>query len=70
MTGVELTIKGDIEVLRLQPGDTIVVTVKDPHITSERFKEIHDVIKSRFADHEVIVTFGIDLSVQREEVAA
>jgi hypothetical protein len=67
---VELTIKGDIEVLRLQPDDLIVVSL-DYSITPERAQFLAAELEKRFPKNNVlIVADGAKLSVQRDEVAS
>ena len=63
---VELAIKGEIEVLRLKPGDVIVAHV-EKSITREMADSISHQLKERFPDHEILITNGITLSVQRDE---
>lgn len=65
----ELTIKGDVEVLRLQPGDIIVVTLDGRH-GREAVSRIGEQVRERFPDHEVLVADGVRLSIQRDETAA
>lgn len=62
----ELTIKGDIEVLRLQPGDTIVVSVDD-RIDRDTLKRWRDVLEERFPNHPVVVTSGAQITVHRQD---
>ena len=67
MSAVELTIRGDIDVLRLQPGDALVVTV-DRRITQAQASELRAALLERFPDHEVFVCAGdVRLTVQRDE---
>lgn len=71
MTSGELTIKGDIEVLRLQPCDVIVVTIEEPrHFDQVGFDQIRRAMRERFPGHEIVIANGLRLSVQRTEVAA
>lgn len=64
MTDVELTIQGEIEVLRLQPGDIIVATVTD-RLTEHQIALMVEQIRARFPDHEVVVCEGVELSTVR-----
>jgi hypothetical protein len=66
VTAVDLTIHGEIEVLRLQPGDTIIVTLTDGHATAEIAERIKAQVKERFPNHDVIVADRVRFSVQRE----
>lgn len=66
---VELSIKGDIEVLRLQPGDAIIVSFKR-HPPYDALERILGEVRKRFPGHEVIFTDGVTLTVQREELTA
>lgn len=65
---VDLNIKGDIEVLRLQPGDVLVVSLEG-HVPGDIYARVAEQMRERFPDHEVIVTRDITLSVQRQETA-
>jgi hypothetical protein len=64
----ELVIKGEIEVLRLQPGDTIVVTLADRRFGGEKqFETLRDVVGAAFPGHPVVfVANGIRLSAVGE----
>ena len=67
-THVELSIKGDIEVLRLQPGDVIVVNLRNASLAkAEHLEEVRAALMSRFPGHEVIFTNGATVTVQRSE---
>jgi hypothetical protein len=61
----ELTIKGDVEVLRLQPGDTIIVTVTKGQLSPMLTEELRENVKRNFPGHEVMVANGVSLSVSR-----
>lgn len=63
MSAVELTIKGDVEVLRLQPGDKIVVKTAR-YLTNEALRELLDACREAFPDNQVVVLGdGIRLEV-------
>jgi len=65
MTEVELTIKGEVEVLRLQPGDVIVVTIHE-RMSRQQSDRVSEQVKARFPGHEVVLAQGLSLSVKRE----
>jgi hypothetical protein len=64
-TGEELE---EVRVLRVQPGDTIVITV-DSALRQKEFDEVAARLKDRFPDNEVLVLGGapIELSVVRPD---
>ncbi len=63
---IELTIKGDIEVLHLEPGDKLVVTLTEH--TAEHFAEavaqIKEHLEQKFPDNEVLIVGG-DIRLSR-----
>lgn len=65
---VELTIKGEVEVLRLKPGDVVVITLNGD-ISAEGADELRRGLMERiFPNNEVLmVGAGATLSVQRPE---
>ena len=68
---VGLTVRGDIQVLRLQPGDKILVTITQGSITPEIAERISEALERNIPGHEVvIVAEGIQLSVARDVVDA
>jgi hypothetical protein len=50
----ELTIKGDVEVLRLQPGDTLVLTV-DGVLNTEQTKRLVEALEAKFPGRSCVV---------------
>ena len=52
---VELAIKGDVEALRLEPGDRVIVTLDSTHISLSTFEVLRDRCRAAFPDNEVIV---------------
>jgi hypothetical protein len=56
-----------VRVMRLQPGDTIALHVKD-HLTNMARAVLHDQLKRTFPDHEtIIVDGGAELSIARPD---
>lgn len=69
MTASEIVIKGDVEVLRLQPGDAIIVNL-DLHIGTEATAELRRRVTEVFPGHRVVVMSpGIRLAALREDAA-
>ena len=61
---VELTIKGEVSVLRLRPGDRIIATV-DGHCAPWKLERISEVLREQFPDNQVIVLCaGLRLAVE------
>ena len=57
----------DVEILRLQPGDTLVITSLVP-LTDEHVASLRDDLGARFPGHQaIILDGGITLSVLRKE---
>lgn len=58
MNTLELTIRGSVESLHLEPGDRIIITLDDK-ITQRHFNEaveqIREQFRKEFPDHEVII---------------
>ena len=54
---VELTIKGDVERLALNPGDRVVVRVKQI-LHEEQMRYLRQLTEAQFPDHSVIVLDG------------
>jgi hypothetical protein len=62
---ITLTIRGEVDVLRLQPGDRLIVTIDDYRaMNREHIDKIRAEFEQHFPDHEVIVLAG--LRVARE----
>ena len=59
---IELTIRGDVQRLALQPGDVVIVRVSE-HISVEVAARIRDYGRSAFEGHEVLV-LGPGMSVE------
>lgn len=53
-----------VELLRLEPGDTLVVKI-DSTMPREALDQIGITLRERFPDHELIFCNGVDLSVIR-----
>lgn len=68
MTKVELNITGTVESLHLEPGDRIIVTVEDSHVTADHVSSLRDQLQKEFPDHEVLVLKG--LRIARETTCA
>jgi hypothetical protein len=51
---VELTIKGEVEVLRLQPGDKVIITL-DNHISGALLDVLREQAECHFPDNKVII---------------
>lgn len=64
---VNLTIKGSIRVLRLEPGDVIVASFPDHNrIPGGALEQIRDALKEKFPGHEVLLMGGgVELEVAR-----
>lgn len=73
MTDATLVIDGaafEVEVLRLQPGDTLVLRIHTDVIPAQ-LDEWRAILKAKFPGHEVIILGGgASLSVARVEAAA
>lgn len=66
MTKLELTIKGDLEILRLEPGDVVVCTIHDDRgLTAELAGRIVDQLEQKFRGHQIVLSAGMHLSVAR-----
>lgn len=71
MSAIDLNIKGDVEVLRLQPGDKLVVHLETKHWRDGVIDDLRAGFEKHFPGHEVVFLSGdISLSVAREEIAA
>lgn len=60
---VVLTLKGDVERLRLEPGDKLVIKFPADMDTSEFYERVKAEAEGLFPGHEIIITCGIDLQV-------
>lgn len=54
MTDVNLTITGEVEVLRLKPGDTLVVTFAR-NLTADQSYQVRETLRQKFPDNQVLV---------------
>lgn len=63
----DLTIKGDIEVLRLQPGDILIVTTTRP-LTAEQASILHKQVTEFAPGHKIAVcSSDLRITAAREE---
>jgi hypothetical protein len=64
-TEVNLKVTGTVDVLRLQPGDRILVTIDDwRHITPEQATALCEQLSEKFPGHEVVVLAGMRFTVE------
>jgi hypothetical protein len=56
----------DVAILRLRPGDFLVVTMHDP-LSEHAYSEIARGLKERFPDNPALLLEGATLSVLRKE---
>lgn len=74
MSDAKLTVDGmrfDVEVLRLQPGDRIVLTSSAGQtLSSDTAADIKRRAGEVFGDHEIVIINGLTLAVVRDEDAA
>jgi len=64
--GDDLLVRGDVEVLRLEPGDVVVLTVPDDRrIPPDRVADAKALLEEKFPGHEVLVVMGAKLSLVR-----
>ena len=54
---VELTVRGDIRRLNLDPGDKVIVTVKD-YLTSDTIKNMRKQLELMFPKNPVVFMVG------------
>lgn len=54
---VELTVRGDIRRLHLDPGDKVIVTVKD-YLTSDTIKNMRKQLELMFPKNPVVFMVG------------
>ena len=67
-TEVVLKINGDVSVLRLQPGDTVIVRYQQI-LTSKQKMLIGDMLKSKFQNNRVIVLdTGTQVEIMRNSI--
>ena len=65
---VELTIKGEISTLRLEPGDKILIEIPPTeHLSQHQQAELKKRAQEVFAGHEVIVADRVKVSVVRDD---
>lgn len=57
-----------VQILRLKPGDVIVAET-DLRLDPQRAQLVSESLRERFPGHEVIVTCGVRLRIQRPEAA-
>lgn len=63
-------IEGRVEVLRLEPGDVIIVTVhENVRIRPDDVTLVKQAIEAEFPGNKVVVVAGIDLSVVKPATA-
>lgn len=64
----DLTIRGRIDALHLEPGDRIIVTLDDHSLRASQTKELREQVKAAFPGHEVvIVAAGLRLAPERRK---
>lgn len=54
---VELLVRGDIRKLHLDPGDKVIVTVKD-YLTSDTMKQMRKQLELMFPNNQVVFMVG------------
>lgn len=66
MSEVELTIKGDLQVLRLEPGDAIILKLLGPFRAVD-VEQVHERLSARFPNNTVIIVDSseVELSTLR-----
>ncbi len=63
MSKVELTIKGDVSVLRLAPGDHIIATIDEKaSLSPEEQDQVRNALVREFPGHEVTLIQGLTLT--------
>jgi hypothetical protein len=63
---LDLTVKGSVEALRLEPGDLVVVAIQD-HVPHEYIASVRSELRKRFPDNDVLV-FANGIRVQRMQL--
>lgn len=59
---VELTVKGDVRVLRVRPGDKILIEFRD-RVSGAAMADVRERLQAMFPTNEVVVVAGGLLSV-------
>ena len=55
----------EVRILRLQPGDEIVLTIRDRRVTGEMLDELRAQAEERWPDYRVTVLGNVDMEVTR-----
>jgi protein involved in polysaccharide export with SLBB domain len=65
---VELTIRGDVEALHLDPGDRVIVTIdQSQHMRADVLQAIQDQMKIAFPNNQtVILANGLRITRERD----
>lgn len=61
---IELTVRGDIKVLRLAPGDKVVVEFPD-RVPGAAVREVRERLQQMFPFNEVVVIASGELTIVR-----
>lgn len=55
----------EVRILRLQPGDEIVLTIQDGHVSAETAAYLRQSAEARWPEHKVTVLYRVDMEVVR-----
>lgn len=69
LAGSEFEAVDDVRVLRLRPGDAIVITVKSP-LSDDENKRLIRHLQGQFPGTQVMILYGAKLEVLRAEEVA
>lgn len=56
-----------VQILRLRPGDVLVVDVGRVPVSRDAAEEIRKRAEDEFPGHKIVVTYGVKFRVTREE---
>jgi len=60
MAAVEVEVKGDIRVLKVNPGDRIVVTFRERTLSRDRIGAVQQQLQKLFPLNEVLIMAGVE----------